>query len=871
MGNHMKHILCAITLMILTITLQASGAWAACSSPAGKAGDVIYNETEHVFQYCNDTDWIGMNKPGSGSGGCANPTVLEGQMSYNVDHRVLQGCAGNVHVAMGPVGGNGDQNGWIQITTGFNHTCGIRADGTGWCWGQGAGGALGHGGTEDKNTPTIITGGDTWKKLAAGNYHTCGIKSDDTLWCWGQDSAGALGNGAGIDSNIPVAVTGGGTWKDVSAGRDFACGIKSDDTLWCWGSDSFGKLGNGAVVGNQPDPYAISGGGSWKQVSINYSHACAIKSDDTAWCWGLDSAGELGNGAGTSSTSPTAVTGGHTWKLIAAGYNHTCAIKSDDSMWCWGNDYYGSVGTGGGDADPNQQNPVTVSGGGTWKSVSGGWYSSCGVKTDGSLLCWGGDIWYGLQANGSGGNQYVPTAISGGGTWTSVSMKNYHACAVRTNGSLSCWGTDEYNQLGNGDQNDLYKTSPTASTSASTWKALSSGGSDQFATQSGQACAIRSDDTIWCWGSNDQGQLGIGTTGGFRATPTSLSGGGTWKQVSTSNSIHTCAIKSDDTAWCWGNDSSGQLGNGATTGTQSAPSAVSGGGTWKKITAGYIMSCGIKSDDTLWCWGSDVTGQLGNGAPSSDQISPVSIDGGSTWKDISSSNQVTCGIKSDNTLWCWGSDFAGQLGNGAAITANQTSPSAVTGGSAWKSVSVGSSYTCGIKSDDTAWCWGSDSFGQLGNGATAGNQPDPVAVVGGHLWKSISAGRGTNVHATCGIRNDDTLWCWGADSLGTLGNGPTITANQDSPMQVQGGGMWAAVSVSGSTACSIATSGHLYCWGFAGLGQLANGQSSIAETPSNTLCGSPPGKPGAIAYNSASNILQYCDGNGWVGIVGTDP
>lgn len=450
-------------------------------------------------------------------------------------------------------------------------------------------------------------------------------------------------------------------------------------------------------------------------------------------------------------------------------------------------------------------------------------------------------------------------------------MKNYHACAIRTNGSLSCWGIDEYGQLGNGDQNDLYKASPTASTSASSWKALSTGGSDQFATQSGQACAIRSDDTIWCWGANDLGQLGIGTIGGFRTTPTSLSGGGTWKQVASSHRSHTCAIKSDDTAWCWGYDDLGQLGNGATAGTQTSPSAVSGGDTWKKITAGAYMSCGIKSDDTLWCWGADTTGQLGNGAVAGNQISPSAIDGGGTWKDVSASHQFACGIKSDNTLWCWGTDGFGQLGNGAALTANQISPTAVTGGGTWKSVSVGAYYTCGIKTDETAWCWGSDSFGQLGNGVTAGNQPDPVAVVGGHLWKSISAGRGNNVHATCGIRKDDTLWCWGADSLGTLGNGPVITANQDSPMQVQGGGMWAAVSVSGSTACSIATSGQLYCWGFAGLGQLANGQSSIAETPSNTLCGSPSGKPGAIAYNSASNILQYCDGNGWVGIVGTGP
>lgn len=850
--------------MLAALFMQPEQANAACSGPSGKAGEIIYNQSQNVFQYCNDTDWIAMGKPGSGSGGCANPAIPEGQMGYNADHRVLQGCAGNVHVAMGPVGGNNQKGGWKAISAGYRATCGIRMDDSGWCWGTGW--VLGNGSADEKDTPTIIPGGDNWKKIAAGDVHACGIKSDDTLWCWGADNAEQLGDGAGnIHQLSPVAVAGGGTWKDISTGYEFSCAIKSDDTLYCWGDDTSGKLGNGAVAGTQASPYQVSAVDTWKQVRVNQRHACAIKTDDTLWCWGLDTSGELGNGATGSTTSPGAVTGGHTWKQVAVGANHTCAIKMDDTMWCWGSDYYGGVGTGGGEADPAQQNPVTVSGGGTWRAVAAGAYSSCGIKTDNSLWCWGRDN-TGQQANGNGGDQYIPTAISGGGSWSSISSEQNHVCAIRTNGNVLCWGRDENGQLGNGASNEMYKTAPSLVPGGQTWKDLSGAGSDQFSSQTGHSCAIQADDTISCWGANIFAQLGIGSTGGYRDTPSSLSGGGAWKQVATGFS-HSCGIKTDDTAWCWGDDSTGQLGNGATAGTQTAPSAVSGGDTWKKLTASSsYMTCGIKTNDTLWCWGADTTGQLGNGAIAGNQISPVQIDGGGTWKDVVASHQAGCGIKSDDTLWCWGSDSAGQLGNGAAITGDQISPTIVTGGSTWRSVTIGNGFTCGVKMDETAWCWGDDIQGQLGNGATTGNQVDPVPVSGGYLWKSLSSSRGANQRITCGIQKDDTLWCWGYDDLGTLGNG-AITGIQESPFPVQGGGTWKKISVAGSTACALSTNGQLYCWGFAGVGQLANGESINAQTPGATLCGSPSGKPGAIAYNSASNVLQYCDGNGWVAIV----
>lgn len=842
MGNHMKHILCAITLMILTITLQASGAWAACSSPAGKAGDVIYNETEHVFQYCNDTDWIGMNKPGSGSGGCANPTVLEGQMSYNVDHRVLQGCAGNVHVAMGPVGG---KNAWKQISASMSHICAISMNDTAYCWGNNDNGQLGNNSTINKATPTAVSGGGTWKSVSANGANSCGIKSDDTLWCWGNNSTGQIGdNTLGTNRLVPTAVNGGGTWKHVSAGGDgfsgaHTCGIKTDNTLWCWGNNANGRTGLNTAAGNTLIPTQVNGGGAWKYSSAGPSHTCGIRSDDTLRCWGNNFAGKLGDSTTTQRLVPTAVSGGLTWKSVSAGTMHTCGIRlSNDAAYCWGNNWNGGNETGflGDGTTTSRTSPTPVSGGGMWISISANFGYTCGVKTDNSVWCWGDN----RDANLSIGYEsfsdtLVPTATIGLGTASSV----VDGCILKTNGTIQCWGPNSYGKAGNGGAGNLIK--PFAYVEGGPWKSFSGGINSM---NGGTMCAIQTNDTLWCWGYAEDGSTGIGPTTEISIPlPTPVSGGGTWKKVST-NASTSCAIKNDNTLWCWGDF-----------GTEYAPAQV-GADLWQDIDIGYYSICGIKQDGSLWCGNS--------------WSSLASVNGGGSWLQVNTGTSSSCAIKSDNTLWCWGDNYVGQLGD-SSYTDSPNTPVQVSGGGNWKKVSVGNDYACAVKSDNTLWCWGYNDRGQLGDASNT-DRNIPTTVSGGGQWIEVGTTFDENLWTsqTCAIKNDKSLWCWGWNQFGQVGDGTTTDRNI--PTALSGGGQWTSVSFPYRLSCALSTSGAIGCWGTSGENEVGNlDYASYHQDSVSAYCGSPPGKAGAIAYNSASNILQYCDGNGWVGIVGTDP
>jgi len=322
--------------------------------------------------------------------------------------------------------------------------------------------------------------------------------------------------------------------------------------------------------------------------------------------------------------------------------------------------------------------------------------------------------------------------------------------------------------------------------------------------------------------------------------------------------------------WCWGNNGSGQLGDASTT-SRDAPAQESSGSAWKAVSAGASHTCAIKSDGTLWCWGADGSGQLGNGAGiSGNQTSPVQESSGSAWKAVSAGDSHTCAVKSDGTLWCWGADGSGQLGNGG-VTGSQQDPSQESSGSTWIEVSADEVHTCAVKSDGTLWCWGSDADGRLGNGAAVtANQVSPYAVTGGGTWKKISAG----FNYTCGIKTGGTAWCWGDDAVGKLGNGASTTADQDSPRAVLGGGNWVDISASTSNATFRHTCGlsgpqgnaKAYCWGFLSDGQHGTGVWGYTESPgqSKMWCSDPSYGPAVMIYNSDHKLIQYCDGAGWV-------
>ena len=808
-------------LLALFIFFSAHNvAYAACTSPAGVAGDVVYNTAQKTFQYCNNSNWVGMNaKPGSGSGGCTNPTLAEGQIVYNADNRVLQGCAGNVHRGFGPLGG-GVGNGWKDISGRLQHTCGIHTDGTLWCWGYNLYGTLGDNSTTNRTGPTPVNGGGTWKKIETGYDSTCGIKSDDTLWCWGRNNSGQVGDNTTTQRLIPTAVAGGGTWKDVSVESFHVCGIKSDDSLWCWGSNSSGATGQNTAAGNTLSPAQINGGGSWKKIVSGYVTSCGIKSDDSLWCWGSRAYGGTGqNNATGNDLVPVPISGGGTWKHInmsvnPGGHQSSCGIKTDDSLWCWGSNSFGQLGDG---TSTQRLVPTAVSGGGTWKYVHTGYTHTCGIKSDDTLWCWG------RGHDGSTTNILIPTAFAEGGTWKHVTGGFNYTCGIQTSNALRCLGNNGSGQLGDDVLPSL--TIPREISGGGLWK--------RVITANLYTCAIKTDETLWCWGANGSSKLGDGTTT-ERWVPTAVSGGGTWKDVD-GGKEHTCGIQTGGSLWCWGYNNSGQIGD-ATTTDRSVPTAISGGGVWKQVSVNGDAirhhTCAIKSDDTLWCWGNNNSGRLGDGTSTNRNI-PTAISGGGTWKKVSLGESYTCAIKSDDTLWCWGNNTFSQLADGTST--NRLVPTAVAGGGTWKHIiGYSQSNNCGVKSDDSVWCWG-DGIN--------------IPTAAGVFWSNVG------VNFPCGLKSDKTISCVLTGIIETF------------PMP---GIQWDSIDsrFPNPYYCGISNS-KLLCWGNNSNGQLTATQYSTPAPRTYSvqpLCGAPPGKAGKVVFNSATNVLQYCTGDGWVGI-----
>jgi len=342
---------------------------------------------------------------------------------------------------------------------------------------------------------------------------------------------------------------------------------------------------------------------------------------------------------------------------------------------------------------------------------------SCAIKLDGSAWCWGIGT-FGQLGNGAALTQHAPVRVRDNGPWIKISVSDVHSCGLKADGSLWCWGYDGSGQLGNGATTTANQTRPVQVSGAGPW-------ADIHSAYYG-SCGIKADGSAWCWGEGDDGQLGDGSATS-QTSPIQVSGTGPWVAIAMGVSPHTCGIKSNGSAWCWGRNLSGQLGNGTNT-SSNTPVPVSGGGQWVKITAGNTHSCGIQSDGSAWCWGAGGSGNLGNGTTASTNT-PVKVVGDTPWIDISAGNVGSCGIKIDGSAWCWGSDTAGQLGNGATITANQSSPVLVSGGGIWTSIQASLNRTCGMKIDGSAWCWGVDNNGQLGNGSViTANQTVPYPV-----------------------------------------------------------------------------------------------------------------------------------------------
>ena len=394
-------------------------------------------------------------------------------------------------------------------------------------------------------------------------------------------------------------------------------------------------------------------------------------------------------------------------------------------------------------------------------------------------------VWSGHTAPGGGSPALRQIALSGGST-----------CVVGTDSKVYCSGYNYSGQLGNNSTTNTITRVPVDMTGVLNGKTVKS-----IASSEGSSCVIASDDKAYCWGSNGSGRLGnnssVDSLVPVAVNTSGVLSGKTIKSLSF-NFSHACVVASDDKAYCWGRNPYGALGNNTTT-DSSVPVAVDmtgalSGKTIKAITTGYFHTCAVASDDQAYCWGwndydSGGKGQLGNNSTVSSSV-PVAVYqygalSGKTVKSIAAGMGTTCVIASDDQVYCWGDNQFGQYGN-STTTSNRvpvaTGNYGALSGKTVKAIDLGDYHTCIIASDNLSYCWGWNGYGQLGNSITSDSTiPVTVSMSGVLSGKTIQS-LGVNRYSSCVIASDNKPYCWGQNEMGQFGNG--LIVNSSVPVAV---------------------------------------------------------------------------------------
>jgi len=544
-----------------------------------------------------------------------------------------------------------------------------------------------------------------------------------------------------------------------------------------------------------------------EDVTVGSAHTCQVRAGSGQLsCWGENESGQLGDGGtATAIYQPKIIDSGSAYQKVTAGRVHTCGILTNGTLKCWGNNLFYQLGDG---TTTERLTPAVVDSGTTYSQVvaSKANDSTCGITTAGVLKCWGLNS-SGQLGDGTKTSRPVPTVIDSGTNYLKVSLGFSHTCGITTMGVLKCWGSASSYRLGTGGL--VEKLSPTVIDSGNSYIAVSA---------SNSTCAIRVDNQLRCWGDNSADQLGVDSASFPIVVPTSIDTAQSYKNVEVGNRI-ACGIKTDDGVRCWGTNSFGEIGN------QSSgvfrPGWV-GLGYLKKLSITKSTACGIDLIGVLRCWGSNSHGQLGIGDTSLRKSPGPVLDGGTSYKSVAAGSNHACGITTGGALKCWGGSNKSQTGNGFFTL--DTIPKLVDPGVFYNKVATGTDHTCGLTTAGTIKCWGDNTYKQIDSRADTIISL-PLTIDSGTTYSDLSSGG----YHTCGITTTGTLKCWGRNNKGQLGDNSTV--NRSSPVVIDPGVSYASISAGSEHSCGITKTGTLKCWGSNGSGRLGNGTTTDLLQP----------------------------------------
>jgi len=663
--------------------------------------------------------------------------------------------------------------GALAVSAGGSHTCALLFDGSVRCWGFNQFGQLGDATTTQRITPVAVSGLTNAVSIAAANSHTCALLSNGTVRCWGANNQGQLGDGTTTDSSVPVVPVGVSGAVGIAVGSNHTCAMLSNGTATCWGANATGQLGDGTTT-SRLTAAPVFGLANVVAMDAGDLHTCALLADGTARCWGFNDQGRLGDGTTSARLVPTPVLGLTNAVSITIGGLHTCALRASGGASCWGGNGSGQVGV---TTTGNLLSPVTVSGLSLAVSVDAGAEFTCAVLADGSARCWGANFFGQLGRGTTGaGTSQGSAVLGGGGSFAArdVATGRAHSCIVRGNGTVSCWGLNQHGQLGDGSTNTVRLTAVNVNPLSPLTGAVAVAAGDSH------TCALLANGTARCWGTNDSAQLG--SAGGPGDSPTPVTVLNLSNAVSlTAGTFHTCALLANGTVSCWGTNFDGQVGQ-SQTGFFSfgSPVPVAGVSNAVAIAAGSSHTCALLANGSARCWGSNLNGELGRrdcrifGCPANSTPDGVASLSGAV--AITAGLNSTCALRADGTGACWGHGESGELGDGTLVTSRTLigAPFALSGTVA---VGAGRVHTCGLAAGGGAFCWGDNSHGQLGDGTTT-SRSLPTAVTTRPTFLVVPLGRTTQIATgdfhTCALQAHGGVLCWGDNDFGQLGDGTTV-------------------------------------------------------------------------------------------------
>ncbi len=488
--------------------------------------------------------------------------------------------------------------------------------------------------------------------------------------------------------------------------------------------------------------------------------------------------GQLGDGTTTDRNTPTQTSSlgtDRTAVAITAGDCHTCAILDDGSVSCWGYNGYGRLGDG---TSTNRNTPTPTSSLGTdrtaWRNIKSIQVSERDYDNDGilnifdqsyltcSIGTYSSFLKLGVCTDASAG-YYVPDSRNHNSN--KISTGTSHTCTILDDGSVSCWGDNSVGPIGDGTTTQRTTPTPTSSLGTGRTAAEISGSSDH-------TCVLVDHGSVSCWGDNSDGQLGDGTTTDrLTPTPTSSLGFGRTAVAIATGQYHTCAILDDGSVSCWGRNDNGRLGDGTTTDrlTPTQTSSLGTGRTAVAIDLGNYHTCAILDDGSVSCWGLNTKGQLGDGT-NTERNTPTqtsSLGTDRTAVSIAVGYRNTCVILDDGSVSCWGNNNYGQLGDGTIINTNTPTQTSTLGADRTAvAIDSGNQHTCAILDDGSMSCWGRNSKGQLGDGTTTDRTtPTQTSSLGTDRTAVAIATGGFH---TCAILDDGSVSCWGSNEMGNL-------------------------------------------------------------------------------------------------------